>query len=367
MYYYEEEVPVGLKNTQIYLVFEEKWNTDLTFEVTFKNFDGTILKTEIVPYGGSATAPPDPVNVPYVFIGWDTDFSVVLNDLVVTAIFELPPIDVSPKVINVISSASGEKTFTLLSGTASGEFTLETTTVGTRNQIRDPETTINLVASTQGELTFKFIQRPASGTINLAASAAGTKNPDGDANTTISIVGTASGLKTFKFLDEDASTTIGVIGAAQGLQTAKFLEGTASTTVNTLTSSVGQQQLVTATFDSAGGSPTFSPITVAPGTTIQSPGTPSRTGFTFDGWSPSLPRQIFTNTTFTAQWTPIVYTITYVMNGGTNNPSNPSSYTIETPTITLLDPTRSGFFFTEWTPTNTIPQGSIGNKTFTAN
>ena len=55
------------------------------------------------------------------------------------------------------------------------------------------------------------------------------------------------------------------------------------------------------------------------------------------------------------------------MNGGTNNPANPSSYTIETPTITLQNPTRAGFFFTGWSPTNTIPQGSTGNKTFTAN
>ena len=55
------------------------------------------------------------------------------------------------------------------------------------------------------------------------------------------------------------------------------------------------------------------------------------------------------------------------MNNGTNNPSNPSSYTVQSPTITLLDPTRPGFFFTGWTPTNTIPAGSTGNRTFTAN
>lgn len=299
-----------------------------------------------MPYGGSATAPADPVNVPYIFIGWDKDFSVILGDLVVMAQFELPPIDVSPLVISVVGAASGAKTFTLKSGTASGGFTLDTTTVGTRNQIRSAPFTVNLNASTQGEITFLFIQRPASGTINLAASAGGTKNPDGDANTTISIVGTASGAKTFKFLDGDASTTIGVIGAAQGLQTAKFLEGTASTTINTSTSSDGEQAQVTATFNSAGGTPTFNSVTGTPPLAVSSPGTPTRTGYNFTGYSPSLPTTINTDTTFTAQWTPINFTISYVMNGGTNNPSNPSSYNIETPTITLLNPTRSGFFFT---------------------
>ena len=69
MYYYEEEVPSGSQNTQIYLVFEDKWNTELTFEVTFKNFNGVILKTEAVPYGGSATPPPDPENIPFTFVG----------------------------------------------------------------------------------------------------------------------------------------------------------------------------------------------------------------------------------------------------------------------------------------------------------
>lgn len=64
--------------------------------------------------------------------------------------------------------------------------------------------------------------------------------------------------------------------------------------------------------------------------------------------------------------TPITYNITYVLNGGTNNADNPSTYTIESPTITLKDPTREGYIFTGWTPGNTIPQGSTGDKTFTA-
>ena len=54
------------------------------------------------------------------------------------------------------------------------------------------------------------------------------------------------------------------------------------------------------------------------------------------------------------------------MNGGTNDPSNPATYTVESPLITLADPTRAGYNFTGWTPTDNIPAGSTGNKTFTA-
>ncbi|MBO4293159.1 MAG: InlB B-repeat-containing protein [Clostridia bacterium] len=49
-----------------------------------------------------------------------------------------------------------------------------------------------------------------------------------------------------------------------------------------------------------------------------------------------------------AQWTPITYNITYNMNGGTNNASNPSTYTIETPTFNLQTPTRDNFTFFGW-------------------
>jgi hypothetical protein len=62
-----------------------------------------------------------------------------------------------------------------------------------------------------------------------------------------------------------------------------------------------------------------------------------------------------------------VYTITYNLNGGTNHADNPATYTVESADITLKDPTLAGFNFTGWTPSNSIPAGSTGAKTFTAN
>ena len=75
--------------------------------------------------------------------------------------------------------------------------------------------------------------------------------------------------------------------------------------------------------------------------------------------------------TYTANYTPITYTIEYELDGGTNDPENPAAYTIETNTITLQDPEREGYAFEYWTleniMTEVIPTGSIGNRTFTAN
>lgn len=56
--------------------------------VTFKNYDGRVLKTEVVEKGKSATAPGNPVKNGYVFIGWDNDFSNVMTDLTVTALYD---------------------------------------------------------------------------------------------------------------------------------------------------------------------------------------------------------------------------------------------------------------------------------------
>ena len=55
------------------------------YTVTFKDYDGTVLKEETVTEGGSATAPADPVREGYTFTGWDKDFTNVTANLTVTA------------------------------------------------------------------------------------------------------------------------------------------------------------------------------------------------------------------------------------------------------------------------------------------
>ncbi|MDD4110610.1 MAG: InlB B-repeat-containing protein, partial [Clostridia bacterium] len=49
-----------------------------------------------------------------------------------------------------------------------------------------------------------------------------------------------------------------------------------------------------------------------------------------------------------ALWTAEEYTITYNLNGGVNGVGNPATYTIETETITLAVPTRTGYTFEGW-------------------
>jgi hypothetical protein len=57
------------------------------FTVQFVNYDSTVLKTETVTYGGSATAPANPSRNDYTFTGWSPAFNDIVSDLTVTVQF----------------------------------------------------------------------------------------------------------------------------------------------------------------------------------------------------------------------------------------------------------------------------------------
>ena len=102
--------------------------------------------------------------------------------------------------------------------------------------------------------------------------------------------------------------------------------------------------------------------------------TAERTGYTFAGWFMAAVggAEVTAETVATADifcfahWTPVVYPITYDLDGGVNAATNPATYTIESPDIKLAAPTRKGYVFAGWMPTDLIPTGSTGAKAFTA-
>lgn len=119
------------------------------------------------------------------------------------------------------------------------------------------------------------------------------------------------------------------------------------------------------------------------GATIDEPTPPTRIGYSFDGWYKeselthawSFTEDVISNTTtLHAKWTPVIYTITYVLNNGTNDAGNPVTYTIESSVITLLSPVRTGYPFEGWfassdfsgSPIVLLDTGSSGDKTLYA-
>ena len=112
---------------------------------------------------------------------------------------------------------------------------------------------------------------------------------------------------------------------------------------------------------------------------------PTRTYYTFAGWSGTgltgttntsvtVPKGSTGNRSYTANWNPINYSISYNYNGG--SASNPTSYNVDTNTFTLKNPTRASYTFTGWSGTGlsgsanmtvTIAKGSTGARSYTAN
>ena len=71
----------------------------------------------------------------------------------------------------------------------------------------------------------------------------------------------------------------------------------------------------------------------------------------------------------------VTYTITYDLSGGTTATANRTNYNVFTPTFTLVNPTKTGYTFNGWTGSNgnvpqstiTITSGTTGNKSYIAN
>ena len=136
------------------------------------------------------------------------------------------------------------------------------------------------------------------------------------------------------------------------------------------------------------GTGTATPSTAVAGTTIILTATPN-TGYHFKEWQvisggvtikddkflmPNDNVEVKAIFEEDAPPAPTEYTITYDLAGGTAE-GNPDTYTIETRTFTLKNPTKSGYTFTGWSGTGltgennltvTIEKGSTGDRSYTA-
>ncbi len=111
---------------------------------------------------------------------------------------------------------------------------------------------------------------------------------------------------------------------------------------------------------------------------------PTRTNYTFSSWSITtqptwwtasissntltIPANVYGGITLKANWTPNNFTITYAPNSGTLSWCTPTTYTIESATITptCTTKTRAWYTFSSFSPAS-IATGSSWAKTITAN
>lgn len=129
----------------------------------------------------------------------------------------------------------------------------------------------------------------------------------------------------------------------------------------------------TVSFDSCGGS-AVSAKSVTYGSTYGSLPTPSRTGYTFNGWytapsggtnvTSSSSVSITSNQTLYAQWSVNSYTVTVAPNGGTwgNTTSNSTVTQNYGTSVYIANPIRTGYSFNGWTNSGS---GSLSGTTYT--
>ncbi len=96
---------------------------------------------------------------------------------------------------------------------------------------------------------------------------------------------------------------------------------------------------------------------------------PSKTGYEFKGWFVNSTTKfnfeedrITSNTNLYAKFEPVNYEIEYRLDGGTNNASNPSTYTIEDEVV-LQKPSKDGYSFKGWVSENGAPVSKIETGT----
>ncbi len=110
------------------------------------------------------------------------------------------------------------------------------------------------------------------------------------------------------------------------------------------------------------------------------PSRTARTGYDFvwqlNGVDYDFDTPVTEDITLVGKWTPIIYDLTYDLDGGTTPEANPTSYTIETDDIILINPTKDYYDFIGWSGTGlsgkrntsvTIAKGSIGDRSYEAN
>ena len=285
-----------------------------TYTVTFKDWDGTVLKTQEVQYGGDAEAPADPTRVGYTFTGWDKEFTNIKADLVVTAQYEINTYTVTFKdwegtVLKTQEVQHGGDAEAPADPTRTGY-----TFTGWDKAFTN--VTADLVVTAQYEInTYTVTFKDWDGTVLMTqqvqygGAATAPANP------------TRTGY-TFTGWDK-AFTNV----TADLVVTAQYEINTYTVTFKDWDGNVLKTQEV-----QYGGD-------------AEAPADPTRTGYTFTGWD-----KAFTNVTadlvVTAQYEINTYTVTFKDWDGTVLKTQEVQYggDAEAP----ADPTRTGYTFTGW-------------------
>ncbi|MFZ9392784.1 MAG: InlB B-repeat-containing protein, partial [Ilumatobacteraceae bacterium] len=174
-----------------------------------------------------------------------------------------------------------------------------------------------------------------------------------DAGTTVTVAGAGS-------MTRAGYTFAGWNTMADGSGTPRSAGSTFVLSSNVTLYAQWTANTLTVTYDSQGGTSIASGTTVTGGSIAASPGSPTRTGYTFAGWFNSTSGGSLVSFPFThhqtasftlyAQWTANSLTVTYDSQGGSavSNSNTITGGSISAATAAARTPTRTGYAFAGW-------------------
>ncbi|MBS7528086.1 InlB B-repeat-containing protein, partial [Fusibacter paucivorans] len=347
------------------------------YTVTFKDYEGSVLKTESVYGGNDATAPANPTRTGYDFAGWDTAFTNVASDLTVTATYTISTYTVTFKD----HDGTTLKTDTVNHGTSATPPDSDPTRTGyafTGWDVAYDNITSDLTVTAQYSInsytvTFKDHDGTTLKTESVnygAAATAPTPSPTRTGytftswdvaydNITAALTVTAQysiNSYTVTFKDHDGTTlkaeTVNY-GSAATAPTDPTRENYIFSGWDTVFTNITANLTVSATYTSNTHTVTFKDYegttlkteTVNNGAAATAPTDPTRLGYTFTGWDVAY-NNVTTDLTVTAQYTINTYNVVFKDYEGTELKTETVNYGAAA--TAPADPGRTGYTFTGW-------------------
>ncbi len=331
------------------------------YTITFVTGGGTTIAPITQNYGTAITAPANPTKEGYTFSGWDKDIPETMpaEDLTLTAQWSIND-------YKLIYKVDGEeyKTFqveydTPLTAIDAPEKTGHTFSGWSELPATMPAHDVTVAGSFTPN-TYKVTLNPDGGTVNAGNV---TKYTYG-VGATLPVNVTKAGYNFLGWFDgEDKVLTIGAEDLGDKTYTARWKAKTYTVTFNEGYEGAPGISSQAVDYRTAFGE---LPVPERTGYTFE--------GW-FNGQSRVTETTVWetdANVTLTAKWKVIVYTVTYQDAEGV---SSPETYTVETADFTLNNPTKTGYTFLGWSGTGlegdrnltvTIQKGSTGDRAYVA-
>ncbi|MCL1048538.1 InlB B-repeat-containing protein [Shewanella abyssi] len=292
------------------------------FNVTFVDWDSAVLSSQLIALNGAAIAPNAPVRLGYGFIGWDVEFDDVTANKTVTAQYSINSYVLSfysagGSLIADISYSFAAVVSAPASPTRSGyAFTGWSPVIPGTMPASDSTLTAQWSVNSY---TLSFDSGEGSPVTAITAEFGTAINAP--------VAPTWEG---YSFAGWSPVIPDSMPASDSTL--------TAQWSVNSYTLS----------FDSGEGSPVTA-ITTVFGEDINAPADPTRTGYSFGGWSPVIPGTMpAANSTLTAQWSVNSYTLSF--DSGEGSPVTAITTVFGEDINAPADPTRTGYSFAGWSP-----------------